>query len=465
MLLWRGLLFGVVTCAALATSAAAKPVDEQALRALLVERVDVRKWGTGIVVGITSPQGRRIVSYGTLSLQDRRKVDGATVFEIASLTKVFTALVLADMAARKQVTLDAPVGTCLPAGVSVPAHGGKQITFIDLATHSSGLPLRPSNLASQTALNKYAGYTVEQLYQGLADFKLTRDPGSAFEYSNWGFGLLGNALAYCAGAGKSYAALLAERVTGPLKMQDTTFVPGSALRSRMAAPYDIRLQPVPNETTGALDAAGGLYSTVADLLSFLDVFLGRGPQPLVAAGTAMIEPRRPGDGPDTRMGLGWRVTTARDITTIWSSGRADGYRAFMAFDPRQHVAVVALTNAATNVGVDDIGWHVLDPSVAITRVHTRTAVPADVLQRYVGRYKFDDGVVMTVVREEDHLVVQMTGQGPSAIFASGPREFFPEDIEAQFVFAESGTAPAQSLVLNQDGQTYKAQRLAEEGKP
>ena len=127
--------------------------------------------------------------------------------------------------------------------------------------------------------------------------------------------------------------------------------------------------------------------------------------------------------------------------------------------------MVALTNAATNVGVDDIGWHVLDPSVAITRVHTRTAVPADVLQRYVGRYKFDDGVVMTVVREEDHLVVQMTGQGPSAIFASGPREFFPEDIEAQFVFAESGTAPAQSLVLNQDGQTYKAQRLAEEGKP
>jgi serine-type D-Ala-D-Ala carboxypeptidase/endopeptidase len=463
MLLWRGLLFGVLTFAALATSAAAKPVDEQALRALLVERVDVRKWGTGIVVGIASPQGRRIVSYGTLSVQDRRKVDGTTVFEIASLTKVFTALALADMAARKQVTLDAPVGTCLPAGVSVPQHGGKQITFIDLATHSSGLPLRPTNLASQTALNKYAGYTVEQLYQGLAEFKLSRDPGAEFEYSNWGFGLLGNALAHC--AGKSYAALLAERVTGPLNMRDTTFVPSSALRSRLASPYDGKLQPVGNETTGALDAAGGLYSTVDDLLNFIELFLGQGPQPLVAAGTTMLEPRRSGDGPDTRMGLGWRVTTARDIKGIWSSGRADGYRAFMAFDPAQRVAVVALTNAATNVGVDDIGWHVLDPSVAITRMHPRTAVPADVLQRYVGRYKFDDGVVMTVVREEDHLVVQMTGQGPSAIFASGPREFFPEDIEAQFVFAESGTAPAQSLVLNQDGQSYRAQRLAEEGKP
>src|SRR5678815_113950 len=211
---WRKLLPGVLLFLAVATSAAANSVDEQALHAMLVERVDVRKWGTGIVVGISSPQGRRIVSYGTLSVQDRRKVDGTTVFEIASLTKVFTALVLADMAARKQVTLDAPVGSCLPAGVRVPEHGGRQISFVDLATHSSGLPLRPSNLASQTALNKYAGYTVEQLYRGLADFKLPRAPGSAFEYSNWGFGLLGNALAHC--AGRSYAALLAERVTGPL---------------------------------------------------------------------------------------------------------------------------------------------------------------------------------------------------------------------------------------------------------
>ena len=162
-------------------------VDEQALRTLLVERVDERKWGTAIVVGISSPQGRRIVSYGTLSVEDRQKVGGSTVFEIASLTKVLTALVLADTAHRGRVKLDSPVSTCVPDGVKVPQHAGKQITFLDLVTHTSGLPLRPANLASQTGLNKYAGYTVEQLYQGLATFELPRDPGSAFEYSNWGF--------------------------------------------------------------------------------------------------------------------------------------------------------------------------------------------------------------------------------------------------------------------------------------
>jgi hypothetical protein len=88
-----------------------------------------------------------------------------------------------------------------------------------------------------------------------------------------------------------------------------------------------------------------------------------------------------------------------------------------------------------------------------------------VLDRYVGRYKFEDGNSLRVVRDGDLLVVQLTGQGPLPVLATGPREFFPEDIEAQFVFAESGGGPAPSLVLTQDGQSWKADRVAEEGKP
>lgn len=447
----------------LGSVAHAAAVDEKELHALLVERVDVRQWGTAIVVGISSPRGRRVVSYGTLSVENGRKVDGATIFEIASLTKVLTALVLADMARQRQVKPDAPVSSCVPKGVKVPEHGGRQITFVDLATHSSGLPLRPTNLASQTALNKYAGYTVEQLYQGLATFELPRDPGTAFEYSNWGFGLLGNALADC--AGKSYEALLAERVIVPLGMRDTMFIPSNVLRSRLASAYDSKLRPVPNESTGALNAAGGLYSTVDDLLKFVEVFLGRGPLPLAAAATTMLEPRRPGDDPQTRMALGWRVSTVDGVTTVWSAGRADGYRSFMAFDPRARLAVVALTNAATNAGVDDIGRHVLDPRRTVARPHRWITVSANVLDRYVGRYRFEDGNYLSVVRDGNQLIVEMTGQGPLPVLATAPREFFPEDIEAQFVFSDSGAGPAQSLVLNQDGQSWKAQRVAEESKP
>ncbi|HET9444640.1 MAG TPA: serine hydrolase, partial [Steroidobacteraceae bacterium] len=452
----------VVTLGVGAAASAPAGVDEEALQALMIERVDERKWGTAIVMGVSSPQGRRILSHGTMSVEDRRKVDGGTVFEIASLTKVLTGLVLADMAARERVKLDAPVSTCLPEGVNVPQHAGKQITFLDLVTHTSGLPLRPTNLASQTALNKYAGYTVQQLYQGLASFELSRDPGMKFEYSNWGFGLLGHALGHCAGMG--YEALLAERVTRPLGMHATTFVPSDPLRARLAAPYDRKLQRVPNEGLGALSASGGLYSSVDDLLTFIELFLGRGPQQLTAAAATMLEPRRPGDDPQTRMGLGWRVSANDGKVMIWSSGRADGYRAFMGFDPKARLAVVGLTNGATNAGVDDIGRNILDPRITVARAHRWIKVAADVLDRYVGRYRFEDGNHLTVVRDGDQLVVQLTGQGALPVLATGPREFFPEDVEAQFVFAESGDKPAPSLVLSQDGQSWKAQRVAEEVK-
>jgi serine-type D-Ala-D-Ala carboxypeptidase/endopeptidase len=460
----RRLLSAVVLLVGVATAVLAAPVDENELHTFLVERVDGRKWGTAVAVGISSPQGRQTVSYGTLSVQDRRKVGGDTVFEIASLTKVFTALVLADMVARKQLRLDASVGTCLPVGVKLPEHGGRQITFLDLATHTSGLPLRPINLASQTALNKYAGYTVEQLYQGLASFKLSRDPGSAFEYSNWGFALLGHALAHC--AGKSYAELLAERVTGPLGMRDTMYVPGSSVRTRLAAAYDSELQPVPNQELGALYASGGLYSTVDDMLKFIDLFLGRGPQPLVAAAATMLEPRRPGDDELTRMALGWRVEDDGGVQTMWSSGRADGYRSFMAISPQARQAVVAFTNAATLVGVDDIGRHVLDPRVTVARAHRWISVAPDLLDRYVGRYKFKDGGYLTVERQGSGLILQLSGQEKFLALAITDREFFPRDgNEARFVFSAPDSGPAQSLVLSQDGRSYQADRIAEESKP
>jgi serine-type D-Ala-D-Ala carboxypeptidase/endopeptidase len=438
-------------------------VDEQALRALLVERVDERKWGTAIVIGISSPQGRRIVSYGTLGVEDRRKADGTTAFEIASLTKVFTALLLADMSSRGRLKLDAPVGTCLPAGVKVPQHGSKQVTFLDLATHSSGLPLRPTNLTSQTGLNKYAGYTLAQLYQALAAFELPREPGSAFEYSNWGFGLLGNALGHC--EGMSYEALLAERVTGPLGMRDTMFVPSNSVRSRLAAAYDDKLQPVPNQSLGALAGSGGLYSTVDDMLNFVDLFLGRGPRPLVAAAAIMVEPRRPGDYPEVHMGLGWRVER-EGVQTLWSHGRADGYRSFMGVDPQARLAVIALTNAATAVGVDDIGRHVLDPRITVARAHRWITISPDVLDRYVGRYKFRDGGDLTVVRQAAGLSLQLSGQDAFPALATAPREFFPKDgNEAQFLFSESGPGPAQSVVVSQDGKSFTADRVAQETKP
>src|SRR5208283_4407870 len=122
---------------------------------------------------------------------DKRALDGDTVFEIGSITKVFTALLLADMAQRGEVALTDPVSKYLPKGVKMPGRNGHAIMLQDLATHTSGLPRLPSNMKPKDFMNPYADYTPELLYQFLSSYELPRDPGSKWEYSNLGAGLLG----------------------------------------------------------------------------------------------------------------------------------------------------------------------------------------------------------------------------------------------------------------------------------
>lgn len=133
------------------------------IREILVRRVDHQKQAVGIVVGIIEPSGRRVVAYGRLAKGDPCTVDGDTIFEIGSVSKVFTSLLLADMVNRNQVTLDDPVAKYLPDDVTLPARSGKVITLLELSTHSSGLPRLPTNLKPKDPRNPYAGYTVDDL--------------------------------------------------------------------------------------------------------------------------------------------------------------------------------------------------------------------------------------------------------------------------------------------------------------
>src|ERR1035441_3482541 len=169
--------------------------SDSVIRAILADRIDTLHQNVGIAVGIVDANGRRFVSYGSFSVTDPRPVGNDTVFEIGSTTKVFTSTILADMVQRGEVSLDDPVAKYLPAGVKMPQRDGKQITLIDLATHTSGLPRMPSNFAPKDPRSPYADYTVASLFQFLSSYELKRDIGSQFEYSNMGVGLLGQALA------------------------------------------------------------------------------------------------------------------------------------------------------------------------------------------------------------------------------------------------------------------------------
>src|ERR1700728_3129984 len=174
-----------------------------------------------------------MVAYDALEKGDTRTLDGDTLFEIGSITKVFTALLAADMAQRDELRLDDPIAKYLPTNVKVPERHGRQITLIDLATHTSGLPRMPENFHPKDPNNPYADYSVDALYSFLSSYELRRDIGAKYVYSNLGFGLLGLGLAQRAGT--DYEQLVVTRICNPLGMESTRITLSQPLRQRFAA--------------------------------------------------------------------------------------------------------------------------------------------------------------------------------------------------------------------------------------
>jgi D-alanyl-D-alanine-carboxypeptidase/D-alanyl-D-alanine-endopeptidase len=333
------------------------------IRQLLVNRIDAQHESVGIVVGVIEPQGRRVVAYGKIGAADPRPVTGETLYEIGSITKVFTSLLLADSVQRGEVALTDPVARYLPATVTVPSRNGRSIALQDLSNHTSALPRLPANMKPRDPANPYADYTVDQLYAFLSTATLTRDIGSQYEYSNLGGGLLGHVLARR--AGMDYESLVRSRITGPRGMNSTAIALPPELKSRLATGHSPTLQAVANWDLPTLAGAGALRSDANDLLTFLAAAIGYTKSPLQPAFAAMTKPRWPTGAPEREVALGWHVFTANGRDIIWHNGGTAGYRTFIGYDPTARTGVVVLSNAGTPAGQDDLGRHLLDPTAPL----------------------------------------------------------------------------------------------------
>ena len=355
----------IAAALALRATAAQPPAlaSDAEIRRILAERVDVQHQSVGIVAGVVDAAGRRIVSYGSLAKGDTRTLDGDTVFEIGSITKVFTSLLLADAVRRGEVALSDPIAKFLPAKVNVPERGGHPITLQQLSMHTSGLPRLPGNMKPKDPTNPYADYSVEDLYTFLSGYSLLRDVGERYEYSNLGGGLLGHVLSLR--AGMEYEALVRSRITGPLRMTSTAITLTPQMREHLARPHGALLQPSANWDLPTLAGAGALRSTTNDLLTFVSANLGYVSTPLAPAMAAMLVPRQPTGMPAVEIALGWHITTVHGKTIVWHNGGTGGYRTFIGFDPAARTGVAVLSNAATTAGPDDIGRHILDPETPL----------------------------------------------------------------------------------------------------
>jgi serine-type D-Ala-D-Ala carboxypeptidase/endopeptidase len=420
----------------------------------VANRVDHQK-AVGIVVATIDANGRNVIARGKIAKDGDGAADANTVFEIGSVTKVFTSLLLADMVERGEVRPDTPVAELLPKTVKVPSRNGRQITLLDLSMQSSGLPRIPNNLRPADFTNPYADYTPAKLYEFLAGYTLSRDPGEKYEYSNLGAGLLGYALALK--AGMSYEELVRTRILEPLGMHNTSITLTGDQKKRLAPGYDASLRPVKNWDFDALAGCGALRSTANDLLTFLAANMELTDSPLKPAMRRMRSVRKPTGLPDLDIAMAWHIFTRFGGEIVWHNGGTAGYRSFIGFDPAGKKAVVVLCN--TFVDVDDIGLHALDSRYPLTRERAQISVDPQILKRYLGEYQLAPTFTIKVTMNGDHLMVQATNQPAFEIYAEKENEFFLKAVEAQITFVVDGAGNTTGLVLHQNGHDAKGVKI------
>ncbi len=312
-----------------------------------------------IVVGIIDKEGARYFNFGNVKMNGGA-ANEHSIYEIGSISKVFTAILLAQQVLEGKVKLDDPAQKYLPKEVKVPQRAGKEITLGHLSDHTSGLPRMPSNFTPANPGNPFADYTVAQLYSFLNGYELPRDIGSAYEYSNLAQGLLGHILAL--NAGISYEDLMIKTIASPLQMKETKISLDDKMKKNLAYGYSNGIA-VENWDIPTLAGAGAIRSSTYDMLKFLAANLGLIKSPLQPAMNMTHQARHDKAG-SMRVGLAWHIAKGKNGDVIWHNGGTGGYRTFAGFVKETSTGVVVLTNSSA--GADDIGFHLLNPDSPLT---------------------------------------------------------------------------------------------------
>lgn len=405
----------------------------------------------GIVLGLLEPDGTRRVATAGDAGTGARPLSAKTVFEIGSINKTFTNTVLADMVNRGEVALSDPVAKFLPAGVKVPSRNGRHITLLDLATHTSGLPRVPTGYKIPDRSNPYAHYEAKHLYDFLASYELERDVGAEPAYSNLGAGLLGHALARAAGV-ETLGELIRQRISGPLKMNMTDYGRNGQLGAWIAKGHSEKGEQVPYWDVAVLSGAGGLNSTIADMLTYLEANVGAPKSPLEVAMRETHLPRRSLRNKEFSVGLGWQQRTRGGQTIVHHGGGTAGFQSYLAFDPATGAGVVILGNSAGFETRDDVVFQLLEGRKV-------AALPAAKLGSYVGTYALKPDLQLTVSSEDGKLYGKVGNQRTTRLYAEGNDRFFLLDADVELRFSRQDGA-VTSVTMTTGAERLTGRRLA-----
>jgi serine-type D-Ala-D-Ala carboxypeptidase/endopeptidase len=309
-----------------------------------------------VTVGIIDDQGVHVYGFGWLNPGDKHSPpNGKTIYQIGSITKVFTTTMLAEQVVLDKMNLDNPVQNYLPASLILPKEKDREILLTDLATHYSGLPRMPQlfglfMIGSGSAENPYSLLTGEQLARMLQNVWLSSAIGSQYEYSNLGMGILAQALVHSTNS-RDYMELVRHRITKPLNLPDTSLVLSEEQISRLAPAQLVGGQRTVPWHFASLEGCGALYSTADDLLSFAAANLGLSDTPLAKAMQLARQPQSGRTWSQGSMGLGWHLQNVSQnrVPLAWHNGMTGGYASMLMLAPDKELAVVVLSNVAASV--------------------------------------------------------------------------------------------------------------------
>ena len=446
-----------------------------AIRAFLQQRVEVEKRDAAIVVGIVDEHGSSIVSCGKLDNGTDQEVNGDTLFEIGSITKTFTGLLLQDMIERGEMNLDDPVAKYLPEPVKMPIRNGKAITLFQLVIHTSGLPDNPSNLDPKSPDQPWADYTADQLYAFLSGYKLMNDPGTRYKYSNIGASLLGHVIALKAGT--NYESLVVDRICLPLKMNDTRITLTPELKTRFATGhYQFGDAVQGGKCSPILFAQGALRSTANDLLKYMSANLGLTTSSLTPLLEKAHEVHAQSGIPTQNIGSWFVDSDPRGRKFVLHGGDTSGYSAFAGFNENRRCGVVVLCSSAERDDVGSLGVLLLESEWQSDKRPKETKIGSSICDSYVGLYQRSPHSASApgigIRREGNSIFAMATGPRSWPMRALLPTitgELLPESETRLFgrlsgipiTFSRDNTGKVTSLTVQLGGEAFSYEKISD----
>jgi serine-type D-Ala-D-Ala carboxypeptidase/endopeptidase len=424
--------------------------------------------------GSQSSQISRALVCADPSAKQQRALDGQTAFEIGSVSKTMTAMLLADLIDQGKLAIDDPVAQHLPAGTRVPSFAGAPIRLAHLVTHTSGLPGLPSRLTIADPDNPYASFTEDELLASLGDIPaLMQAPGSHYAYSNFGGMLLSYVVARTAGT--DFESLLRERLLAPLDMREA-FVASKPGGVRVAAGHLPTGEVTsPWEIPVNLAGVGGVRASLEDMIRYAAAQVGGGDARVVRL---MAETHRrvalgPAAGPDVpEMAMAWFRAPLSGRTVLAHDGGTGGFSTQVVLDDqadperghRRAVVVLSDTTLTSLGGAQDLALHLLDASFPMEEPRTVAQAPADLLAALAGRYRLEDLGVVELRTREGKLFGQADGDDELEFGYDSHGDFFPLGLDA-LLTPRRVASGAQSFVWTQGSVAVMASRLDSGGAP